>query len=185
MPPNNLDDFYLRAKQIAKHRNAKLIVIDYLQLLRSSGKYQQTNKVAEITDISRSLKMLAKEVNVPIIALSQLNRSAESREDKRPQLSDLRDSGSIEQDADIVMFIYRESYYASREEPPRNNREEEHKYQARLNEWQLYKEKIANEADIIIAKHRHGATTEVKLCFNSKLTKFSNHDKIKYSAVSY
>ncbi len=184
-PPINLDAFYVRAKTLITERKAKLLIIDYLQLLRGFGKYQQNNKVSEITDISRTLKLLAKELDVPVIALSQLNRSSETRDDKRPQLSDLRDSGSIEQDADIVMFIYRESYYVSREEPQRSAREEEHKYYERLNEWNAHKDRIALEADVLIAKHRHGATGEVKLSFNPKLTRFSNYAKSDNNTTTY
>jgi len=178
-PPDNLDDFYLRAKTAATHLGAQLIVIDYLQLLRGHGRYHQNNKVSEVTDISRALKMLAKELNIPIIVLSQLSRSPESRDDKRPQLSDLRDSGAIEQDADIVMFIYRESYYLSRETPTKNARESEGDFNVRRYEWEDHKEQVANEADVIIAKHRHGATSEVKLTFNPQLTRFSNYVKTK------
>ena len=126
-----------------------LIVIDYLQLMTSPGGKNKDNRVQEISEITRGLKMLAKELDVPVIALSQLSRSVESRDDKRPQLSDLRESGSIEQDADIVMFIYREDYYKN------------------ANEDEEAAEKAANKgtATIIIAKHRNGPVGDVNLLF--------------------
>ena len=142
-------------------KNLGLIVIDYLQLIEGTGR---EDRMQQISSISRGLKILAKELNVPIISLSQLSRAVESRTDKRPMLSDLRESGSIEQDADIVMFIYRDEYYKNA-----NDEEEQ-------------AEKAANkgEAEIIIAKHRNGPVGTVKLLFQGNITKFKN--KIKTDA---
>jgi replicative DNA helicase len=122
--------------------------------------------VQEISDITRGLKALAKELNVPVIALSQLSRAVEQREDKRPQLADLRESGSIEQDADVVMFIYRAEYYLSRMEPDAGT--EKHQ------EWQEKMDSVHNLAEVIIGKQRHGPTGTVKLQFEGRFTKFSN-----------
>jgi replicative DNA helicase len=141
--------------------------VDYLQLLEGSGKNKSgDSRVQEISDISRGLKALAKELNVPVIAMSQLSRAVEQREDKRPQLADLRESGSIEQDADVVMFIYRDEYYEARKEPPIGT--DKHL------EWQQRMSKVQNQAEIIIAKQRHGPVGTVKLFFDGKFTKFGN-----------
>lgn len=159
----------LRSRARRLHRQEGglgLIVVDYLQLLQ--GNTKTDNRVQEISEISRGLKAIAKELNVPVIALSQLSRAVEQREDKRPQLSDLRESGSIEQDADVVIFIYREEYYEARQEPP----EESDKYPL----WQEKMSRIYNQADLIIAKQRHGPVGNVKVFFDGKLTKFGNLD---------
>ena len=132
-----------------------LVVIDYLQLIEGTGR---EDRLQQISSISRGLKILAKDLNVPILALSQLNRAVEGRQDKKPQLSDLRDSGSIEQDADIVLFIYRDDYY-------RTNSGEEDVSEKAMNR---------GEADIIIAKHRNGPQGTVKLLFQNNITKFKN-----------
>jgi len=142
------------------------LIIDYLQLLTGSGK-RNDNRVQEITEISMGLKTLAKELNIPIIALSQLSRQVESREDKRPQLSDLRESGSIEQDADVVMFLFREEYYHSRLKPGDETGPE---YQ----EWLLKNRDLTNVAEVIIGKQRHGPIGTIKLHFEGEFTKFSN-----------
>ena len=140
-------------------------MVDYLQLL-SSASSRQDNRVQEVSEITRGLKTLAKELNVPVLALSQLSRQVEQRDDKRPQLSDLRESGSIEQDADVVMFIFREEYYESRHEP-REGTPEHHA-------WQENMDRIHNIAEVIVAKQRHGPTGKAKLHFNAMLTKFGN-----------
>lgn len=158
-----------RARRWQRQRGIGMIVIDYLQLLRGNSKGSDNNRTQEISEISRGLKALAKELNVPVLALSQLSRAVEQREDKRPQLSDLRESGSIEQDADVVMFVYREEYYESRREPT----EDTPKY----NEWASIMEKIHNKAEIIIAKQRHGSVGTIRLFFDGKLTKFGNLSK--------
>jgi replicative DNA helicase len=158
-----------RARRLKRQHNLSLIIIDYLQLLRPAQGTRYENRVQEISEITRSLKQLAKELNVPLIALSQLSRQVEQREDKRPQLADLRESGSIEQDADVVMFIYREEYYLRGKEP----RPEDPKY----TEWQENSERAHNQAEVIIAKQRHGPTGVVKLYFEEKLTRFGNLDQ--------
>jgi len=156
-----------RARRLKRQHNIGMIVIDYLQLLEAGGsKRSGDNRVQEISEITRALKGLAKELHVPVLALSQLSRAVEQRDDKRPQLSDLRESGSIEQDADVVMFVFREEYYEARREPPEGT--DKH------HEWQRRMETIYNQAEVIIAKQRHGPVGTVKLFFDGKLTRFGN-----------
>ena len=131
-------------------------MVDYLQLLRGTGQQSQTNRVQEITEITQGLKAMAKELNVPVLALSQLSRAVESREDKRPMLSDLRESGSIEQDADVVMFVYREEYYLSRAIPTQREGEAKEKFDLRYQDWFQRCQVVHNKAEVIIAKQRHG-----------------------------
>jgi replicative DNA helicase len=156
-----------RARRLKRTVGLDLLVVDYLQLitLGDSGS-RNDNRVQEISTITMGLKSLAKELSIPVIALSQLSRQVESRDDKRPQLSDLRESGSIEQDADVVMFVYRESYYKGRAEP----REGTAEHLA----WQEEMDQIQGLAEVIIGKQRHGPIGTVKLAFNSDLTKFGN-----------
>jgi replicative DNA helicase len=156
-----------RARRLKRMHNLKMLVIDYLQLIRGSSANAQANRVQEVSEITQGLKAIAKELDIPVIALSQLSRAVESREDKRPQLSDLRESGSIEQDADVVMFIYREEYYLSRQEPPPGT--DKHL------EWQNAMERALNVAEVIVAKHRNGPIGQVKLRFDGNLTKFDNY----------
>ena len=130
------------------------------------GRHQQENRQQEISEISRSLKALAKELNVPIMALSQLSRSVESRDDKRPMLSDLRESGSIEQDADVVMFVYREEYYLKSREPEIGSPEH--------SKWLEKCERAMGRAEVLVEKHRHGATRAIPLQFDDRFTRFSN-----------
>ena len=151
-----------------------LIVIDYLQLMSGSGSRGSDNRVQEVSEITRGLKAIAKELDVPVLALSQLSRKVEDREDKRPQLSDLRESGSIEQDADVVMFVYREEYYHERAEPSRRPDENNEKYNDRHQRWMQRGEEIHNVAECIIAKQRHGPIGIVRLHFNGEFTKFSD-----------
>jgi replicative DNA helicase len=141
-------------------------VIDYIQLLSGSGKRGNDNRVQEVTEITTNLKALAKELNVPIIALSQLSRQVENRDDKRPQLSDLRESGSIEQDADVVIFVYREEYYLANKEPRVGTPEYE--------KWQLDMSLVHGKAEVIIGKQRHGPTGTVELQFEGQFTRFSD-----------
>jgi replicative DNA helicase len=155
-----------RARRLKRQRGIGLIVVDYLQLLQGTGKNGGDNRVQEISEISRGLKTLAKELNVPVIALSQLSRAVEQREDKRPQLSDLRESGSIEQDADMVWFIYREEYYLAVRQPADDH--------ADFAKWQEEMNRAYGLAEVIVAKQRHGATGKVKLKFESRITKFSD-----------
>ena len=164
-----------RARRLLRQQGLGLIVIDYLQLLRPSNQARsQDNRVQEISEITRGLKALAKELNVPVLALSQLSRAVEQREDKRPMLADLRESGSIEQDADVVMFIFREEYYLSRE-PSRRPDEAESKFSERYQEWRERLEKVHGLGEIIVAKQRHGPIGTVKLRFDAETTKFDNY----------
>ncbi|MBY0427647.1 MAG: replicative DNA helicase [Alphaproteobacteria bacterium] len=151
-----------------------LIVIDYLQLMQGSGSRKEENRQNEVSEIARGLKAIAKELNVPVLALSQLSRSVETREDKTPQLSDLRESGAIEQDADVVMFVYREEYYHSRSEPKPRDNEDNHKFNERYQRWQENGEKVHNMAQVIIAKQRHGPIGTVELHFEGAFTRFSD-----------
>lgn len=155
-----------RSRKLKRQHGLDLIVIDYLQLLQGSPDKRNENRVQEISEITRSLKAIAKELDVPIIALSQLSRAVEARDDKRPQLADLRESGSIEQDADVVMFVYREEYYESRREPTPGT--EEH------NKWMERMAKVHNLAEVIFAKQRHGPVGTVRLFFDGRYTKFDN-----------
>lgn len=157
-----------RARRLHRTEGLGLIIIDYLQLLQ--GNTRTDNRVQEISEISRGLKALAKELHIPVIALSQLSRAVETRDDKRPQLSDLRESGSIEQDADVVVFVYREEYYEARKEPAEDS--EDH------SRWQERMSKVYNQADLIIAKQRHGPIGTVRVFYDGKFTKFGNlsHD---------
>lgn len=161
-----------RARRRKRLKDTRLIVVDYLQLMAAGGR-AQTNKNQEVTQISNALKALAKELNVPVLALSQLSRQVESREDKRPKLSDLRESGSIEQDADVVMFVFREEYYIKRQEPSTTKFDEHQKWEAEL-------EQAAGIADLIIGKHRHGPVGTVRMAFSEEFTMFSNLAKIGY-----
>ena len=163
-----------RARRLKRQQGLGLIVIDYLQLMRpASASRGPENRVQEISEITRGLKAIAKELDVPVLALSQLSRAVEQREDKRPQLADLRESGSIEQDADVVMFIFREEYYKGRE-PKIGENETQDKFNARHEEWKDYMEKIHGIAEVIIEKQRHGPTGTVKLQFQAEITKFGN-----------
>jgi len=163
-----------RARRLKRQKGIGMVVIDYLQLLQGSGKSSSENRVQEISEISRGLKQLAKELDVPVLALSQLSRAVEQREDKRPQLSDLRESGSIEQDADIVMFIYREDYYVASREPKQPMDGDDAKIFEAYEQWQRDMERVYGTAELLIAKQRHGATGKVKMKFDSRITKFSD-----------
>lgn len=154
-----------------------LIVIDYLQLMQGSGTRRDDNRVNEVSEITRGLKAIAKELNVPVLALSQLSRAVEMREDKRPQLADLRESGAIEQDADVVMFVFREEYYHSRMEPSRRENETDDKFNSRYQGWQERGEKIHNLAEVILAKQRHGPIGTVELHFEGAFTRFSDLER--------
>src|SRR6202790_4566403 len=155
-----------RARRLKRQKGLDLIVVDYIQLLQGSGKRGNDNRVQEVTEITTSLKALAKELNIPVIALSQLSRQVESRDDKHPQLADLRESGSIEQDADVVLFVYREEYYLQNKEPRAGTPEHE--------KWQLDMSLVHGKAEVIIAKQRHGPTRTVDLQFEGQFTRFSD-----------
>ena len=163
-----------RARRLKRIHDINLIIIDYLQLMSSASNSRNDGRVQEISEITRGLKSIAKELNIPIIALSQLSRQVEQREDKRPQLSDLRESGTIEQDSDVVMFIYRESYYLERLEPIRKSEEDDMKYNERVSRWQQLTNDNYNKAEIIIAKQRHGPIGSIKMHFDANYTKFSD-----------
>jgi replicative DNA helicase len=158
-----------RARRLKRQKGLDVIMVDYIQLLQGSGR-RSDNRVQEVTEITTSLKALAKELNVPVVALSQLSRQVENREDKRPQLSDLRESGSIEQDADVVLFVYREEYYLANKEPRPGTPEHE--------KWQLDISLVHGKAEVIIGKQRHGPTGTVELQFEGQFTRFSDlsHD---------
>ncbi len=167
-----------RARRIKRQQGGlALIVVDYLQLLQGSSGGREQNRVNEIGEISRGLKTLAKELEVPVIALSQLSRQVENREDKRPQLSDLRESGSIEQDADVVMFIFREEYYLEKAEPMQNADEPRDKFENRAEAWQERIAEVRNTASVIIAKQRHGPVGTIDLYFDGSLTRFADLDR--------
>ncbi|MBI1392059.1 MAG: replicative DNA helicase [Alphaproteobacteria bacterium] len=169
-----------RARRLKRQKGLDLIVVDYLQLLSGSSR-KGDNRVQEITEISVGLKALAKELHVPVIALSQLSRQVESREDKRPLLSDLRESGSIEQDADIVLFVYREEYYLKRSEPKGDGDDASMSHA----KWLERMEQVRGIAEVIIAKQRHGPIGNVPLRFEESLTKFSDLDDGRYDALRY
>ncbi len=158
-----------------KEKGLGLIVIDYLQLITTAGRSE--NRVQELSEMTRQLKIMAKELNVPVIVLSQLSRLVEQRDNKTPQLSDLRESGSIEQDADIVMFVYREIYYLQNDPPAKHLNETPEKFAMRQAEWEARKLEIANQAEAIIAKQRHGPVGRVKLYFNGEFGQFGNLDQ--------
>jgi len=155
-----------RARRLKRQRGLDLLVIDYIQLLQGSSRRAAEGRVQEVTEITTGLKALAKELNVPILALSQLSRQVEARDDKRPQLSDLRESGSIEQDADVVLFVFREEYYLKNKEP-RPGSDEHFK-------WQTDMEAVHGKAELIIGKQRHGPTGTVQLQFKADVTRFSD-----------
>ena len=180
-PGLNINTIRTRARRLKRNKGLGLIVIDYIQLIVGSGsKKNEGNRVQELSEISRGLKILAKELNVPVIALSQLNRGVEQRDDKRPVMSDLRESGSIEQDADIVMFVYRENYYIQNEEPKQKAGETPEHLQHRMEEWQQRVRATANIGEVIIGKQRHGPTGTVQLFWNGDFAQFGNLTKEEY-----
>ncbi len=154
-----------RARRLKRQRGLDVLVIDYLQLLGAS-KTRSDSRVQEVTELTTGLTALAKDLNVPVVALSQLSRQVESRDDKRPQLSDLRESGSIEQDADVVLFVFREEYYLNGRKP--------HEGTPEFEEWWAAQEKVHGKAEIIIGKQRHGPTGTVELAFDAEVTRFAN-----------
>ena len=173
-PAINVSTLRTRARRLKRKldNGLGLIVVDYLQLMRGSKRYE--NRVQEISEITQGLKSVAKELDVPILALSQLSRAVEQREDKRPHLSDLRESGTIEQDADVVMFIYRQEYYEERAEPKSSGTESSVSFHEKYLKWQQNLKNCKNLADVIVAKQRHGPIGTLQLQFEAKFTKFSN-----------
>jgi replicative DNA helicase len=166
-----------RCRRLKRTKGLAMVVVDYLQLMRPAAGTRPENRVLEISQITQSLKALAKELAVPVLALSQLSRAVESREDKRPQLSDLRESGSIEQDADSVMFVYRDEYYLEQRMPKEVAFDgSAEKFHTAMEEWQQKMAKAHNRADLIIAKQRHGPTGTVPLFFEAEFTRFADLD---------
>ncbi|MET3925876.1 replicative DNA helicase [Devosia sp. 2618] len=161
-----------RARRLKRQKGLDCVIVDYLQLLTGSSKGSSQNRVQELTEITTTLKALAKELEVPVIALSQLSRQVESRDDKHPQLADLRESGSIEQDADVVLFVYREEYYLKNKEPKEGTPEHM--------TWQGEMEQVHGKAEVIIAKQRHGPTGTVQLSFEAQFTRFGNLARADY-----
>jgi replicative DNA helicase len=161
-----------RARRLKRQKGLDLLIIDYVQLLSGSSRKANENRVQELTEITTTLKALAKELDIPIMALSQLSRQVENRDDKHPQLADLRESGSIEQDADVVLFIYREEYYLKNKEPKEGTPEHL--------AWQSEMEKVHGRAEVIIGKQRHGPTGTVQLAFEANLTRFSDLARSEY-----
>src|SRR4249919_66483 len=156
-----------RARRLKRQKGIGVVIVDYLQLLQGTGRGSAgDNRVQEISGSSGGLKQLAKELDLPVIALSQLSRAVEQREDKRPQLSDLRESGSIEQDADIVLFIYREDYYLAARQPADDHPD--------VDQWREEMARAYGLAEVIVAKQRHGSTGKIRLKFDSRITKFSD-----------
>ncbi|MEO1092367.1 MAG: replicative DNA helicase [Pseudomonadota bacterium] len=165
-----------RSRRLMRRFGISLIVVDYLQLLRGTSRQSQGNRVLEIGEITMTLKAIAKELKVPVLALSQLSRQVESREDKRPLLSDLRDSGTIEQDADVVMFLYREEYYMSRAVPQQRESEKPEDFTKRYQDWYRRLGDLHNKAEVIVAKQRNGPIGPVTLQFDANYGRFYNYD---------
>ena len=172
-----------RSRRLKRLYDIDLIIIDYLQLMSGSQNFKNEGRVQEISEITRGLKAIAKELNIPIVALSQLSRQVEQREDKRPQLADLRESGTIEQDSDVVMFIFRESYYLERMEPIKRPEEPEDQYSERHHRWRELCESSYNTSEIIIAKQRHGPIGTIKAHFDPNFTRFSDLTNRDYDNV--
>ncbi|MBM3587480.1 MAG: replicative DNA helicase [Alphaproteobacteria bacterium] len=175
-PAISISALRTRCRRLQRSKGLDLIVVDYLQLMRPAAGTRPESRVLEISVITQGLKALAKELSVPVIALSQLSRAVESREDKRPQLSDLRESGSIEQDADVVMFVYRDEYYLMQRAPKELSFDNAEKFQGAVDKWQKDMEMAHNKAELIIAKQRHGPTGTIKLFFEAEFTRFGDLD---------
>ena len=173
-PSLSVSQLASRARRLKRTSGLGLIVVDYLQLLTPQLGVRSENRVQEISNISRTLKAIAKDLNVPVVALSQLSRAVEMREDKRPNLADLRESVSIEQDADVVMFVYREEYYLNKREPERKMEESEESFNIRHDEWLSRMQTSENKAEVIVAKQRHGPTGAVQVHFEKRFTHFTD-----------
>jgi replicative DNA helicase len=175
-PAITLSALRTRCRRLLRTKGLNLIIVDYLQLMRPAAGSKPENRVQEISQITQGLKAIAKELSLPVIALSQLSRAVEQREDKRPQLSDLRESGSIEQDADVVMFIYRDEYYLQQRQPKDLNFENPQKLQEAMDKWQKDMEQAHNKAELIVSKQRHGPTGTIRLFFEAEFTRFGDLD---------
>ncbi len=183
-PALTISGLRTRARRLKRRHDVGLIVVDYLQLLQGSGRASD-NRVNEISEISRGLKTLAKELQVPVIALSQLSRAVESREDKRPMLSDLRESGSIEQDADMVWFIFRAEYYHEASRPDMVSETSSEADKEKYRTWEDRYMELKNRATLMVAKQRHGSTGNVPLHFQSEFTKFTSPNMKDYSDYGF
>ena len=177
-PAITLSALRTRARRLKRTKGLSLIVIDYLQLMRPAAGTRPESRVLEIGQLTQGLKAIAKELAVPVLALSQLSRAVESREDKRPQLADLRESGTIEQDADVVMFIYRDRYYLEQRAPKEAAFDKTEKFSAAVDDWNRQMENTRNQADLIIAKQRHGPTDTIQLFFEAEFTRFADLDVV-------
>jgi replicative DNA helicase len=175
-PAITLSAMRTRCRRLKRTKGLSLVVVDYLQLMRPPAGFRPENRVQEISQITQGLKALAKELEVPVLALSQLSRQVESREDKRPQLSDLRESGSIEQDADVVMFIFRDEYYLQQRAPKQLAFDNEDKFHSATEKWQRDMEQVHNRAELLIEKQRHGPTGKIDLFFEGEFTRFTDLD---------
>ncbi|MFT8417666.1 MAG: replicative DNA helicase [Acetobacter sp.] len=177
-PAISLSAMRTRCRRLKRTQGLSLVVVDYLQLMRPSVGTRPESRVLEISMITQGLKAIAKELEVPVIALSQLSRQVESREDKRPMLSDLRESGSIEQDADAVMFVYRDEYYLQQRMPKETAYDSMDKYAVAMDEWQRKMGLVHNKAELILEKQRHGPTGTINLFFEGEYTRFADLDNI-------
>ena len=177
-PAITLSALRTRCRRLKRTKGLGLVVIDYLQLMRPSVGTKPESRVLEISQITQGLKAIAKELEVPVLALSQLSRAVESREDKRPQLADLRESGTIEQDADMVLFVYRDEYYLQQRAPKQMAFDSEDKFQSALDKWQRDMEQVHNKAEILIEKQRHGPTGKIDVLFEGEFTRFADLDVI-------
>jgi replicative DNA helicase len=175
-PAITLSALRTRCRRLKRTAGLALVVVDYLQLLRPPPGSKPESRVLEISLFTQGLKAIAKELSVPVIALSQLSRAVESREDKRPQLSDLRESGSIEQDADVVMFVYRDEYYLQQRAPKQMGFDNEEKFHHAVEKWQRDMETVHNRAELLIEKQRHGPTGKIDLFFEGEFTRFADID---------
>jgi replicative DNA helicase len=173
-PALSISALRTRARRLMRTHGLHFLVVDYLQLLRGTNASSQASRVQEIGEITQGLKAIAKELSIPVLALSQLSRAVENREDKRPMLSDLRESGTIEQDADVVMFVYREEYYLSRGVPSQRENESQDKFTERYQAWAQRCEAVHNKAEVIIAKQRHGPIGTIQLQFDASFGQFRN-----------
>jgi replicative DNA helicase len=176
-PALSISALRTRCRRLKRTQGLGLVVVDYLQLLRPAPGTRPENRVLEISQITQGLKAIAKELAVPVLALSQLSRAVESREDKRPQLSDLRESGTIEQDADVVMFLYRDEYYLAAREPKLMSFDNQAKFDEAHAKWVADMERVHNIAEVNLAKQRHGPTGKVELFFEAEFTRFANLDR--------
>jgi len=177
-PAITLSALRTRARRLKRTKGLALIVVDHIQLMRPAAGTRPESRVQEMGQLTQGLKAIAKELAVPVLALSQLSRAVENREDKRPQLADLRESGTIEQDADVVMFIYRDEYYLEQKMPKIAAFENEDKFQSAMDEWKRQMDRAHNQTDLIIAKQRHGPTGTIQLFFEAEFTRFADLDLV-------